>query len=55
MAARRGWPVTLERADAATRQAVGVWGALAPGVRHLTEALRATYDPNGVFAVPLLA
>jgi glycolate oxidase FAD binding subunit len=55
VAARRGWPVTLERADATTRQAVGVWGALAPGVRRLTEALRATYDPNGVFAVPLLA
>lgn len=54
-AARRGWPVTLERADAPTREAVGVWGALAPGVRQLTQALRATFDPNGVFAVPLVA
>ncbi len=54
-AARRGWPVTLERADAATRAAVGVWGAMPPGPRRLTETLRAIYDPNGVFAVPLFA
>lgn len=53
--AGRGWPVTLERADAPTREAAGVWGALAPGVRQLTDALRATFDPNGVFAVPLVA
>ena len=53
-AARRGWPVTLERADAPTREAVGVWGALGTGVRRLTDALRSTFDPNGVFAVPLV-
>ena len=54
-AARRGWPVTLERSDAALRAAAGVWGALEPGARRLTERLRAAHDPNGVFAVPLLA
>ncbi len=54
-AARRGWPMTLERAGAALRSGVGVWGALAPGARVLTERLRATFDPAGVFAVPLLA
>lgn len=53
-AACRGWPVTLERADAPTRDAIGVWGALAPGVRQLTDRLRATFDPNGVFAAPLV-
>jgi len=53
-AARRRWPVTLERADAATRAACGLWGALDPGVERLTRALRQTFDPNGVFAVPLL-
>ena len=53
-AARRRWPVTLERADAATRAACGLWGGLDPGVERLTRALRQTFDPNGVFAVPLL-
>jgi len=47
--------VTLERSDAALRAAAGVWGALEPGARRLTERLRAAHDPNGVFAVPLLA
>jgi glycolate oxidase FAD binding subunit len=54
VAARRRWPVTLERADAATRAACGVWGALDPGLERLTRALRRTFDPNGVFAVPLV-
>jgi len=54
-AATRGWPVTLERADAATREAVGVWGALPPGVERLVRDLRATFDPLHLFAVPLVA
>jgi len=54
-AALHGWPVTLERADAALREAAGVWGALDPGVRRLAERLRGVFDPNRVFAVPLLA
>ena len=53
-AARRGWPVTLERADAATREAVGVWGALPAGVGTLLERLRAVFDPLQVLAVPLV-
>jgi glycolate dehydrogenase FAD-binding subunit len=53
--AGRGWPVTLERADAATLAAVGVWGALPPGVARLAEALRAVFDPAGSLAAPLLA
>lgn len=53
-AARRGWPVTLERADAATRAAAGVWGALPAGALQLTRALRAAFDPDSVFDVPLL-
>ena len=54
-AAGGGWPVTLERADAATRAAAGVWGALPPAVEHLTRALRSTFDPPGILAAPLLA
>jgi len=54
-AAARGWPVTLERADAATREAVGVWGALSPVMDRLVRGLRATFDPLHLFAVPLLA
>jgi glycolate oxidase FAD binding subunit len=54
-AARRDWPVTLERADAATRAAAGVWGALSPTVARLTRGLKATFDPAGVLAAPLLA
>lgn len=54
-AASRGWPVTLERADAATREGVGLWGALPDGVPGLVRALRATFDPLHLFAVPLLA
>jgi len=53
-AARRGWPVVLERAPAALRAEAGVWGALAPGTRRLAEAVRRALDPNGVFAVPVL-
>ena len=53
-AARRGWPVVLERADASLRATAGVWGELAPGALRLTGRLRRVYDPNGVFAVPLL-
>jgi glycolate oxidase FAD binding subunit len=53
--ATRRWPVTLERADAATRAAAGVWGALEPRVQALAESLRGVFDPNGVFAVPLWA
>ena len=52
-AARRGWPVTLERADAATRASVGVWGALPAGVGGLIERLRAVFDPLKLLAVPL--
>lgn len=54
-AAGRGWPVTLERADAATRESVGLWGALPPGVDGLVRDLRATFDPLHLFAVPLVA
>ncbi len=53
--AARGWPLTLERAEPATLAAVGVWGALTPVAERLTRALRTTFDPHGVFAVPLLA
>ena len=53
-AARRGWPVVLERADAALRAAAGVWGELSTGARRLTDRLRRVYDPHGIFAVPLL-
>jgi hypothetical protein len=52
-AAGRGWPVTLERADPATRSEVGVWGALPPGALAITERLRRAFDPAGVFDVPL--
>lgn len=51
--AARGWPVTLERAAAALREQCGVWGELGPRARDLTARLRAVFDPNGVFAVPL--
>ena len=53
-AAVRRWPVTLERADAATRAAVGLWGALPPTVERLTRELKATFDPAGILAAPLL-
>jgi len=53
-AARRGWPVTLERAGAALREEAGVTGALAPGARRLAEEVRRAFDPNGVFAVPFV-
>jgi glycolate dehydrogenase FAD-binding subunit len=52
-AAARGWPVTLERADAATRRAVGVWGALPPSISTLAQALRSTFDPGACLATPL--
>ena len=52
-AAARGWPVTLERADAATRAAAGIWGALPEGAERLARELRARFDPNGTLAAPL--
>lgn len=52
-AAQRRWPVTLERADAATRAAVGIWGALPPDVAPLAAALQATFDPAGALRAPL--
>jgi len=54
-AATRGWPVTLERADAPTRAAVGVWGALPPAAERITRALKALFDPPGCLAAPLLS
>jgi glycolate oxidase FAD binding subunit len=54
-AAARRWPVTLERADALTRSAVGVWGALPAAAERLTRHLRDVFDPAGVLAVPLLS
>ena len=54
-AAARGWPVTLERADAATRSAVGIWGALPEGAARLARELRALFDPVGSLASPLFA
>lgn len=54
-AARRAWPLTVERADAATLAATGVWGALTPTVERLARALHATFDPAGILAAPLLA
>ena len=54
-AAGVGWPVVLERADPATRAAAGVWGALPPAVERITRALKATFDPPGILAAPLLA
>ena len=54
-AAARGWPVTLERADAATRSAIGVWGALPEGTARLARELRALFDPPASLAAPLFA
>jgi glycolate oxidase FAD binding subunit len=54
-AAGRYWPVTVERADAATRAAAGIWGALPPAVARLARGLKATFDPAGILATPLLA
>jgi glycolate oxidase FAD binding subunit len=54
-AATRSWPVTLERADAATRAAVGVWGALPPAAARITRELKDLFDPPGCLAAPLLA
>ena len=51
-AAARGWPVTLERADAATRAAVGIWGALPPGAERLARELRTLFSA-GTLAAPL--
>ncbi|HWO89946.1 MAG TPA: FAD-binding protein, partial [Gemmatimonadales bacterium] len=53
--AARGWPVTLERGPAELRRYCGIWGELPPGLARLTERVRAVFDPNGVFAVPLSA
>jgi len=52
-AARRGWPVTLERGGTTLRSAAGVWGAMEPRTLRLAETLRRAFDPNDVFAVPL--
>jgi glycolate oxidase FAD binding subunit len=54
-AARRGWPVTLERAPAALRTAAGVWGTMSPTALRVARGLRATFDPDGVFEAPLWA
>jgi glycolate oxidase FAD binding subunit len=54
-AAARGWPVQLERADAATRAAIGIWGALPAEAERLARELRALFDPNGALAAPLFA
>jgi len=54
-AAARGWPVTIERADAATRSAVGIWGALPAGAGRLARELRALFDPHESLAAPLFA
>ena len=54
-AALHRWPVTLERADAATLAGVGLWGALPPAVERLTRALRRVFDPAGILAAPLPA
>jgi hypothetical protein len=53
-AAARGWPVTLERADAATRAAVGIWGALPPGAERLARDLRTLFSAGSLTA-PLFA
>jgi glycolate oxidase FAD binding subunit len=53
-AAARHWPVTLERADAAARAAIGVWGSLPPAAERLTRQLRSLFDPAGTLAAPLL-
>ena len=45
--ARRGWPVTLERADADTMAAAGAWGAMNDATQRLATALRKTLDPGG--------
>jgi len=42
-AAQRGWPMTLEKADPVTLQAVGVWGAMNAGTDRLVEALRTAF------------
>jgi glycolate oxidase FAD binding subunit len=54
-AAGRQWPVTVERADAATRAEAGIWGALPPPVARLARGLKATFDPAGILAAPVLA
>jgi glycolate oxidase FAD binding subunit len=54
-AAARGWPVMLERADAATRSAVGIWGALPEGAARLARELRALFDPNASLIAPLFS
>ena len=54
-AARRGWPVTLERAPVALRAAAGVWSAAPPTAMRLARGLRAVFDPDGVFEAPLWA
>ncbi len=54
-AASHRWPVTLERADPATRGEVGLWGALSPAAERLTRALQRVLDPAGVLSGTLLA
>ena len=53
-AARRGWPVVLERAGAALREEAGVTGTLTPAARRLADDVRRAFDPGGVFAVPFV-
>lgn len=52
-AAARGWPVTIETADAATLASVGVWGAMPAGTLRIAQALRATLGPEGTQGIPL--
>jgi glycolate oxidase FAD binding subunit len=52
-AARRGWPTTLERADTATLEAVGIWGAMNEGVLRLAMRLRDALGPEGTQGIPL--
>lgn len=52
-AGRRGWPVTLERSDEPTRQAVGIWGPMEDGAGRVARALHAALGPAGSSGVPL--
>jgi FAD/FMN-containing dehydrogenase len=52
-AAPREMPMTLERAPWAVREQVGYFGAYREGVGQLVAALKDTFDPAGVFVVPL--
>ena len=49
--ARRGWPVTLERADARTLAEAGTWGGMNDGTLRLAATLRKALDPGGTPAL----